>query len=82
MFAELDEYSAEAHLGYIHLPEQNWVAYMDVMLQMCILPFYTRELYVPTHLEKLSINAPKQLKFKKENDKTPVWFDQATRRVQ
>ncbi|XP_067209348.1 fatty acid synthase-like [Linepithema humile] len=34
----------------------NWVTFMDNMLQMCIIGRDTRDLYVPTSIEKLVIN--------------------------
>lgn len=37
----------------------NWVAFMDNMLQIQILKEDTRSLYVPTSLQKLLINVKK-----------------------
>ncbi|XP_067207658.1 fatty acid synthase-like isoform X2 [Linepithema humile] len=34
----------------------NWVTFMDNMLQMCIIGKDTRDLYIPTSIEKLVIN--------------------------
>jgi hypothetical protein len=48
-------YSA-GRAGRIHW-HNNWVAFMDNMLQLDILSEDTRGLFVPTSLEKLTINA-------------------------
>jgi len=34
----------------------NWVSFMDTMLQMQIITYDTRDLYVPTSIQKLVIN--------------------------
>lgn len=39
----------------------NWVAFMDNMLQMQILQQDTRGLFVPTSIRKLAINAKKHV---------------------
>jgi hypothetical protein len=48
--------SAAGQAGKIHW-RNNWVAFMDNMLQLDILSEDTRGLFVPTSLEKLTINA-------------------------
>jgi len=36
--------------------KNNWVTFMDTMLQMLIIGYDTRDLYVPTSIQKLVIN--------------------------
>lgn len=36
--------------------KNNWVTFMDTMLQMHIIGYDTRDLYVPTYIQKLVIN--------------------------
>lgn len=42
--------------------DDNWVSYMDTMLQFEIIGASTRELYLPTRLQKAIINPKKHLK--------------------
>lgn len=40
----------------------NWVTFMDTLLQLCLLRKDTRDLYVPTGIEKLVINPARHTK--------------------
>ncbi|XP_036142748.1 fatty acid synthase [Monomorium pharaonis] len=39
-----------------HIIWKNWVTFMDIMLQMCLIGCDTRNLYVPTSIQKVVIN--------------------------
>jgi hypothetical protein len=57
LFLDCDSFLySTGQTGKIHW-NNNWVAFMDNMLQMDILSEDTRGLFVPTSLEKLTINA-------------------------
>lgn len=59
--------------GYIKW-DNNWVTFLDNMLQMVILQVDTRNLFVPTGIEKLIIKAKQHLDCVKENpNEVPVY---------
>ncbi|XP_036143145.1 fatty acid synthase [Monomorium pharaonis] len=39
-----------------HIIWKNWVTFIDIMLQMCLIGYDTKNLYVPTSIQKLVIN--------------------------
>nr|CAD7446740.1 unnamed protein product [Timema bartmani] len=51
--------------------ENNWISFMDTMLQFSILGQSTRELYLPTRLQRVVINPSKQKQLG-ENEGVPV----------
>ncbi|CRK93737.1 CLUMA_CG007265, isoform A [Clunio marinus] len=52
----------------------NWISFMDTMLQFSIMGKDLRELYLPTRIERVVINPEKHLSFLKE-DKSENNFD-------
>ncbi|XP_044766742.1 fatty acid synthase-like [Coccinella septempunctata] len=69
---ESDNYGVVGEL----LWKENWISYIDTMLQFSILGLNTRELYLPTRLQRAIINPKKHLEMIKslsEDEKsTPV----------
>ncbi|CAH0548595.1 unnamed protein product [Brassicogethes aeneus] len=55
LFRGLEEVNGEVTKGKIKW-QNNWVAFMDNLLQMKILEFDSRLLYVPTQIKRLTIN--------------------------
>nr|CAD7589404.1 unnamed protein product [Timema genevievae] len=51
--------------------ENNWISFMDTMLQFSILGQSTRELYLPTRLQRVVINPSKQKQLG-ENEGVPI----------
>jgi len=64
-FRGLKSASISGKNGHI-IWRNNWVTFMDTMLQMQIIRYDTRDLYVPTSIQKLVIN-PKLHTFKLRN---------------
>ncbi|XP_077275953.1 fatty acid synthase-like [Temnothorax americanus] len=54
-FRGLHSASISGNKGHI-VWKTNWVTFMDAMLQMCIIGNDTKDLYVPTSIQKLVIN--------------------------
>jgi len=54
-FREITSASISGNQGHI-IWRNNWVTFMDTMLQMQIIGCDTRDLYVPTSVQKLVIN--------------------------
>ncbi|XP_071640962.1 fatty acid synthase-like isoform X2 [Temnothorax longispinosus] len=54
-FRGLHSASISGNKGHI-VWKTNWVTFMDTMLQMCIIGYDTRDLCVPTSIQKLVIN--------------------------
>lgn len=54
--------------------KDNWIVFMDNMLQLSILEYKTRELLLPTSIKKIVIDPELHLKFLKENSKSSVNF--------
>ncbi|XP_018363681.1 PREDICTED: fatty acid synthase-like [Trachymyrmex cornetzi] len=54
-FRGLKSASISGSQGHI-IWKNNWVTFMDTMLQMIIIGYDTRDLYVPTSIQKLVIN--------------------------
>ncbi|CAH0546412.1 unnamed protein product [Brassicogethes aeneus] len=55
--------------------ENNWISYIDTMLQFSILGQNTRELYLPTRLQRAVINPKEHLKYMQESaEGTPVYM--------
>lgn len=46
--------------------ESNWISFIDTMLQFCILGQNTRELYLPTRLQRALINPTEHLQIIKD----------------
>lgn len=68
----------ETSTGYTEWAN-NWVSFMDVMLQVNILQVNTRNLLVPTHIKRITIDASKHLQFAaKYLTKVPIVFCQQT----
>lgn len=40
----------------------NWISYIDTMLQFSILGLKTKELYLPTRIQKIIVDPVKHLK--------------------
>lgn len=78
LFEGLEECFTNEHIGYINLPEHNWVVSMDLMLQMFILSTGTRNLYVPTYVQNVCINASEHLKVT-NNGRVPVLLNQTAK---
>ncbi|XP_036142716.1 fatty acid synthase-like [Monomorium pharaonis] len=55
LFRGLHSASVSGNKGHVAW-KNNWVTFMDTMLQMHIIGHDTRDLYVPTSIEKLAIN--------------------------
>lgn len=59
----------------------NWIAFMDNMLQLKLLQEDTRNLYVPTGIERLAINAKAHIRYGKQfgkNPELPVYANKET----
>lgn len=57
--------------------ENNWISFIDTMLQFSILGQNTRELYLPTRLQRAVINPKEHLQFIKglpEGESVPVYM--------
>jgi len=54
-FRGLKSVSISGKKGHI-IWRNNWVTFMDTMLQMHIIGYDTRDLYVPTSIQKLVVN--------------------------
>ncbi|XP_036143420.1 fatty acid synthase-like, partial [Monomorium pharaonis] len=55
LFRGLHSASVSNNKGHVAW-KNNWITFMDTMLQMHIIGHDTRDLYVPTSIEKLTIN--------------------------
>lgn len=55
---------------------KNWIAFMDNMLQLQILNVTSRELFVPTYIKRMTIDASYHLKFaaRLESCPLPVYY--------
>jgi len=69
-FRGLKSASISGKNGHI-IWRNNWVTFMDTMLQMRIIGYDTNDLYVPTSIQKLVIN-PKLHIWKLRNDANVV----------
>ncbi|KAJ8943746.1 hypothetical protein NQ318_011957 [Aromia moschata] len=57
--------------------ENNWISFIDTMLQFSILGLDTRELYLPTRLQRILINPKEHLQFVQdlpEGEHVPVYM--------
>ncbi|CAH0549737.1 unnamed protein product [Brassicogethes aeneus] len=55
--------------------ENNWISYIDTMLQFSILGQNTRDLYLPTRLQRTVINPKEHLKYMQESaEGIPVYM--------
>lgn len=52
----------------------NWIADLDVMLQVSLVPRKTESLYVLTQVKRLIIDTHKHLKFVSGKDTVPVAY--------
>lgn len=64
-FKAIESCTSNASKGYVKWDE-NWVAFMDNMLQMKILQHDTRTLLVPTFISKINIAADSHCDLVKE----------------
>lgn len=55
-FRGIAECNSDVTEGYLKW-EKNWIAFLDTMLQLKILKMDTRLLYIPTHIDKITIYA-------------------------
>lgn len=62
MFKGIEESDNWALAGKLKW-ENNWISFMDTMLQFSILSQKTRELYLPTRLQRAFINPHEHLQF-------------------
>lgn len=68
----------ETSTGYTEWAN-NWVSFMDVMLQVNILQVNTRNLLVPTHIKRITVDAAKHLQYTAKNlTKVPIVFCEQT----
>lgn len=74
-FRGVTESDSKSVTGKLHW-EENWISFIDTMLQFSILGKDLRELYLPTRLERAVFNPTKHLemveKLKKTNEDVPV----------
>ncbi|GAB0091808.1 Fatty acid synthase [Sergentomyia squamirostris] len=61
VFRGVIESDSVADTGKLEFQNENWVSFMDTMLQFSILGKDLRELYLPTSIEKIIINPEKHL---------------------
>ncbi|XP_031635247.1 fatty acid synthase-like [Contarinia nasturtii] len=54
--------------------QENWVSFIDTMFQFCILGRDLRELYVPVHFERISINPIKHLEIVQSGTDVPIYM--------
>lgn len=74
LFKGLKECNTDATNALIQWND-NWIAFLDNMLQMLILQEDTRSLFVPTGIQRLSIDTKQHLKYMQafeENHLLPV----------
>ncbi|KAJ8958992.1 hypothetical protein NQ317_011720 [Molorchus minor] len=83
-FRAIRKYQIEPPMAHIKW-EDNWVTFIDNMLQMKLLETDTRLLYVPTYISKLTIDAKSHLaavaqipKDENEQIEIPVYSDRTT----
>ncbi|KAK9746603.1 Polyketide synthase dehydratase [Popillia japonica] len=69
-FMGIEKSNLEGTCGMLKWSGNNWVTFMDYMLQFLIVPLDTRSLYVPT-----SVDASKHLLAVSKNDLLPVYLD-------
>lgn len=55
--------------------ENNWISYLDTMLQFSILGMSTRNLYLPTRLQYIKINPDVHFKIAESENGVPVVMD-------
>lgn len=60
MFRSLKKCNINASKGKVQW-QNNWIAFLDNMLQIILLQSDSRNLYVPTGIDQLIINAPQHL---------------------
>ncbi|GAB0087210.1 Fatty acid synthase [Sergentomyia squamirostris] len=60
-FCGIVECDSTADIGKLEFKDKNWVTFMDTMMQFLILGTDVRELYLPTSIEKITINPEKHL---------------------
>lgn len=76
MFRSLKKCNLNATKGMIQW-QNNWVAFLDNMLQIILLQSDSRNLYVPTAIDLLTINAPCHMEhvesLGEENPLVPVY---------
>lgn len=54
--------------------QQNWVAYMENMLQLQVLHTNCRKLYIPTHIHRIAIDLQQHMKLSKSLEMVPLLF--------
>lgn len=54
--------------------KQNWIAFMDNILQLQILNVNSRNLYVPTYIQRVTIDPQYHTLSCKEGENVPVYF--------
>lgn len=59
----------------------NWIADLDVMLQVSLVPRKTESLYVLTQFKRLIIDTPKHSKFVSGKGTVPVAYCKANKSV-
>lgn len=67
VFRGINKTDSKANAGELEWVN-NWVSFMDTMLQFSIMGKDLRELYLPTRMERISINPLKQSEMLKETE--------------
>lgn len=67
IFRGINKTDTRANAGELEWVD-NWVSFMDTMLQFSIMGKDLRELYLPTRMERISINPLKQTEMLKETE--------------
>ncbi|XP_045465555.1 fatty acid synthase-like [Harmonia axyridis] len=70
-FRGVQEVDTEASKAYVKW-DGNWVTFMDNMMQLRIMQFDTRLLYVPTGIDKLVIDPKRHLEYVESFGENPV----------
>ncbi|CAA9997193.1 unnamed protein product, partial [Nesidiocoris tenuis] len=65
---ETDNFGANGRLEWAN----NWISFMDTMLQFSLIGLNTRELYVPTRILKVVVDPARHLEVIGDKDEVPV----------
>lgn len=75
LFRSMKKCNDEASLAYVEW-KNNWVGFLDNMLQLRILQVQSRNLYVPTLIQRITIDAPRHQRYIKQwkDSQIPVTY--------
>lgn len=73
LFRGVKKFYSSVQIGFVEWKE-NWVAFMDNILQLQILNVDSRNLYVPTHIQRITIDPVQHELICKDAETVAVYF--------